>query len=64
MWGLRSDDPPRDALVATAALVTGALVFSERFDALPTAAAAYAGAAWVLWLERDAAHRREETRHR
>jgi hypothetical protein len=64
MWGLWSDDPARDALVGTAVLVTGALAFTERFEALPAAVAAYAGAAWVLRLERDATHRREETRHR
>ncbi len=64
MWGLWSDDPPRDALIGTAAVVTGALVFTERFEALAAAAAAYAGAAWVLRLERDATHRREDARHR
>lgn len=56
-----SADPLRDALVGTAALVTGTLVFTERFSALPAALAAYAGAGWVLRLERDADHRREET---
>lgn len=60
MW---STDPLRDVLIGTAALVTGTLVFTERFSALPAALAAYAGAAWVLRLERDAVHRREETRH-
>ncbi|HYF73145.1 MAG TPA: hypothetical protein VD864_10015 [Nocardioides sp.] len=64
MWGLWPDDPPRDALLGTAALVAGALVFTERFELLLPAVAAYAGAGWVFWLERDAGHRRERPRHR
>ncbi|HYF72569.1 MAG TPA: hypothetical protein VD864_07095 [Nocardioides sp.] len=64
MWGPWSDDPPRDALVGTAALVAGALVFTERFELLLPAVAAYAGAAWVFWLERDTTHRHGRTRHR
>jgi len=64
MWGLRSDDPPRDALLGTAALVAGAVVFTERFELLPAAAVAYAGAGWVFWLERDARHRHDGPRRR
>ena len=61
MW---SGDPAHDVLLATAALVAGTLVFAERFEALPAAVAAYAGAGLVFRLERAAAHRREEARHR
>ena len=62
MWGPRSVDPARDALLASAALVAGVLVFTESFEALPAAVAAYAG--WVRRLERSAPDRREETRPR
>ena len=42
------------ALWWSAALVVGALALTETFVLLPAAAAAYAGAGWVVALERRA----------
>jgi hypothetical protein len=40
------------ALLASGALVVGALALTESFALLPAAVAAYVGAWWVLALER------------